>query len=219
MKELSNDQLVHKLVQLACNERQLLGEVLRHLQEVERRGLDTEMAYPSLYEFCVKELGYSEWEAHVRIQAMRLVKAVPEVERRLEAGEITLSVVAKAQKQFRRAEKRKQPVPDVKKAEILNLLCGSSAREAEKKLAEYFPEPLPPRETVRMLADGKVKIEFVVDRELWERLESLLRVRMHTNVEKRWDVFIGDMAKLAWRAWHPLGRVKELPGTSHVEVR
>jgi len=218
MKNLSNSQLVSYLVELASHERQLLGEVLRHLREVEDRGLHLELAYSSLYEFCLKELGYSEWESHVRIQAMRLTKAVPGIEQRLEKGEITLTVVAKAQSCFRRAEKKKEPVTDRRKKEIVEALCGSSTRNAERKLAEIFPDA-PPREGVRMLSEGKVKIEFVVGPELWETMQELFSVRTHSNPEKRWDLLLGDMAKLAWKKWHPLSGVKESPWAPHVELR
>ncbi len=207
MKEVSDKDLLSNLVRLAHGERALLGEVLRHLLEVEARGLHIGMGFPSLYEFAQKELGYSEWEAHVRIQAMRLIKSVPEAEQALEDGKITLSVVSQAQCAFRREEKKKNPVPPEKQKIILESLCGTSAREAQKKLAELFPGA-PPVEKIRMLADGKVKIELVVEEELWEQLQELLSIRSHTNPAKRWDILIRDMAKLAWKKWHPVPDMK-----------
>ena len=69
---LSNADLLTKTRTLVTQERKLTALVLNHLQEVERRGLHLELGFPSLFEFCRRELGYSESEAHARISAMRL---------------------------------------------------------------------------------------------------------------------------------------------------
>jgi hypothetical protein len=45
-------------------------------------------------------LGYSEPEAMLRIQAMRLVRKAPEVENRIEKGELSLTVAAMVQGGF-----------------------------------------------------------------------------------------------------------------------
>ena len=37
------------------------------------------MAYPSLYDYCVKCLGYNESQAYRRISALRLMNVIPEV--------------------------------------------------------------------------------------------------------------------------------------------
>lgn len=210
MKQLSDKELVSILVRMAHSERALLGEVLRLLREVEVRGLYATLAFPSLFDFARKELGYSEWEAHVRIQALRLITTVPEAERALEEGKITLSVVSQAQSAFRREAKKRTPVPAEKQKIIFESLCGTSAREAQKKLAELFPGA-PAREKIQMLAGGKVKVEFVVDEALWKKLQEIFSVRSHTNPAKRWDILIGDMAKLAWKKWSPYGGGKEAP--------
>lgn len=218
MKQLSDKELVSTLVRLAHGERALLGEVLRYLKEVEDRDVHLRMAYPSLFDFAQKVLGYSEWESHVRIQAMRLIKVVPGVERKLENGEITLSVVSQAQSAFRREEKKKTPVPPQKQKLIVESLCGTSARDAQKKLAELFPGA-PAREKIQFLADGKIKVEFVVDEALWKQLQELFDVRSHVNIDRRWDHLIADMVKLALKKWSPYDRPKESVWTSNEQTR
>jgi len=215
---LTDKELVARLVTLAQSERAVLGEVLRLLKKVEIRRLHTTLAFPSLYEFSQKELGYSEWEAHVRIQAVRLIQHVPEVELHLEDGRISLSVVAQAQTCFRREEKKKSPVSLERKREIINSLCGRSKREAEKKLAELFPGA-PPQERVQMLADGKVRVEFVLDQETWNQYQELFSIRSHTNPAKRWDVLLTDMLKLAWKKWHPAPEAKKSVWPANEQTR
>src|SRR3990167_11479805 len=79
---LTNAELVQKLNLLVKEERKLSMEILRYLREVETRRLYAKMGYGSIYEFCIKELKYSEGAAHRRISSMRLLKELPQVDRK-----------------------------------------------------------------------------------------------------------------------------------------
>jgi hypothetical protein len=89
------------------------------------RKLFLEMGYPSLFEFCLKELSYSEGSAQRRISAMRLLKSLPEIEPKIISGELSLSVVSQAQTFFRAQEKEQKPLD---KNEKLDLLKSSVAK-------------------------------------------------------------------------------------------
>src|SRR5262245_23324910 len=138
LRQLSDQSLVEELKSLVAKERSVLLELLRHLREVERRKLFLARGCSSLFAFCTDVLGYSGPEAHVRIQAMRLTKAVPEVESHLEQGALTLTAAAQAQGCFRREEKADRPLSSEMKQEIVVELLNTSTREVEKKLAEHF---------------------------------------------------------------------------------
>lgn len=207
---LSDSELVGRLVRLARAERATLGEVLRLLREVEDRRLHIERAHPSLFTFCVKELGYSEHEAFARIQVTRLMKTVPEVVSAVEEGRIGITVAAMVQVQFRRAEKKKCPIQPEGQAAIVRSLYGISKRDAEKILAELFPGG-PAREKASHVGNGMVELEFLIPEALWEQIQTLFSIRSHTNPEKRWDKLIGDLVKLGWKKWHPNGRANESP--------
>jgi hypothetical protein len=84
---LLTDQSLHQqLKSFVHQERTLVTKVLEHLQEVERRRLYCDFKRTSLFDYAVKELGYSEDQAHRRIQAMRLMKTLPEVKEKLSSG-------------------------------------------------------------------------------------------------------------------------------------
>src|ERR1700677_3167081 len=104
MKTFSNSDLILKLKNLVIEERKLTAEILEYLREVEVRKLFLELGYPSLFEFCMRELGYSEGSAQRRISAMRLIKTLPEIEDKIVTGELSLSVVSQAQSFFRAQE-------------------------------------------------------------------------------------------------------------------
>jgi len=94
LKNKNNQTLILDLKDLVSRERQLLTEVLHHLREVEIRHLYLERGYSSLWAFATEELGYSESAAQRRIQAMRLLKEIPEVEEKIESGRLSLSVAS-----------------------------------------------------------------------------------------------------------------------------
>jgi len=104
LSQLSDKRLHEGLLQIVSSERALLTEVLNHLCEVARRKLYCDFGRSSLFDYAVHELGYSEDQAHRRIQAMRLVQAVPEVAEKLTSGALTLTNAAMAQGIFRRVE-------------------------------------------------------------------------------------------------------------------
>src|SRR5262245_52954493 len=80
---------------LVSSERKITVEILWHLKEIERRRAFADFGYPSLWEYCIHELGYSEGAAGRRISAMRLLKELPETAKSLADGELSLSNAAK----------------------------------------------------------------------------------------------------------------------------
>ena len=103
---LKDQDLLSQIKRLVSDERLVLTKVLRHLREVEKRRLFSELGYQSLFEYAVKELQYSEGQASRRIQAMRLIRAVPQVEKKIEQGTLSLSNVAQAQTFFAKLKRR-----------------------------------------------------------------------------------------------------------------
>ena len=116
---LSNSCLVETLKGLVGEERKILAQILEYLREVERRKIFLEIGYPSLFEFCIRELGYSEGSAQRRISAMRLIRAIPEIKPKIVSGELSLSVVSQAQTFFRSQEKEQRPLDKTKKLDLL----------------------------------------------------------------------------------------------------
>ena len=70
-------------------ERHLQGAVIDHLAEIEARGLYLQRGFSSLFDYAVRELGYSDAAAARRIGAMRLCADQPDA-RELRDGSLTL---------------------------------------------------------------------------------------------------------------------------------
>src|SRR5262245_32671873 len=117
---LSDQDLLSKIKSLVARERELLGEILHHLREVERRRLFSDLKYKSLFEYAVKELRYSEDQAYRRINAMRLIKELPQIEEKVVSGSLSLSALSAAGSLFKAESKHKAPMPAAKKLEVLD---------------------------------------------------------------------------------------------------
>ena len=88
----------------------------------------------------MKELGYSEPPASRRIQAARLLKQIPGIEKRIESGALTLTNLAKVQRLF----KDNNVNDPEKKKNIIKSIENKTTRQCEKELLSLLPDkPLP----------------------------------------------------------------------------
>ena len=107
LKKLSNDQLLLQTKNLVQKERQINILVLQHLQEIEKRKLYLERGFPSLFEYTVKELGYSHSAAYRRIKAMRLCRDIPQATSKIKTGDLNLTTASQLQTFFEKKKKKR----------------------------------------------------------------------------------------------------------------
>src|SRR5690348_7620006 len=122
LKMLSDEVLLKTIRNLAGREREIGLQILHHLREVERRQLFAELGYPSLFEYCVKELGYSNAAAHRRVSSMRLMRELPELEEKVTEGSLNLSLLSKAHSFFKQEDVKSVEA----KREVMESLVGKS---------------------------------------------------------------------------------------------
>jgi 5-methylcytosine-specific restriction endonuclease McrA len=156
--------------------------VLWHLRENERRMLFAQMGYRDLKEYCVKELKYSEGSAWRRISAMRLLKEIPEVEAKIQTGELNLTQVTMAQSHFREVK-----ATLAEKREILLELQDRSKASTERILAERKPEGTrqAPKESEKAIRGGNIELTLFLDATLQSELEEIqfLLGKHHSKIE------------------------------------
>ena len=107
---LSDRELLAQTGNLARVERHLQGAIIDHLAEIEARSLFLRRGFASLFEYAVRELGYSDAAAGRRIAAMRLCADNPHTRERLRDGSLSLSAAAELQWAFDRQRRRVPPV-------------------------------------------------------------------------------------------------------------
>lgn len=109
--------------------------MLHHLAEINSRKLYLEQGFSSLFDYAVRELGYSEGAAYRRIKAMKLCQDLPGTEDRLQSGMLSLSTASQLQVFF---EKQVKKAKEKKKESLLLRASGETVTTSSKKL-EYKP--------------------------------------------------------------------------------
>lgn len=148
LKHLADDTLLLETKALAHQERQVTLKILHHLREIERRRLYADLGHGSLFEYAVRELGYSEPSASRRIYSARLLKDFPEIEKKIELGKLTITNVALAAQTFKNEKIDDKNI----KREILSQIENKSKRDCEKKILEFLPPNAFPKEVVRVIS-------------------------------------------------------------------
>ena len=103
---LSDGALLRATSTLVRHERHLQGAIIDHLAEIEVRSLYLRRGCSSLFDYAVRELGYSDAAAGRRIGAVRLCADQPGARERLRDGSLTLSAAAELQWAFDRQRRR-----------------------------------------------------------------------------------------------------------------
>jgi 5-methylcytosine-specific restriction endonuclease McrA len=204
-KKLSNEELLQKAQATVKNERTIQAEVIRILIEVERRRLHASLGYRSLFEFCVKELRYSESAAWRRIASMQVIKDLPGTEEKLISGELSLKTLTSVQTFINNEEKTsKQPFTIEQKKQILQSVENKTGRETEAILASLSPVPAPPFERERHLNGTDVEIRFVADFPLLGRLHRLKDLNSHRDPSRSYRGLFEWLSDLGLKTSDPL---------------
>src|SRR6267378_1923714 len=91
--EVSDSELQGRLKRLLCDDGRTEARIVAHLAEVDARRLHL-FGAPSLFQYCLVELGFSESEAWYRICAARTARKFPVVFELLEKRELHLTAIA-----------------------------------------------------------------------------------------------------------------------------
>jgi hypothetical protein len=175
-------QILSELKVWVGKERDAVTHVLHYLREVEERKLYL-LGASSLKEFCMKVLKYSRHEAQARIDAMRLLKIVPEIDADLDSGKLSLTVAAQTMSSFRKEDARREtagesPLSEEEYKTVLADLMSASTREADRKLATHFPGQ-PQLEKTKPVSENLTRIEFNANAEDMKKFERLQAYYYH----------------------------------------
>ena len=162
---LSDDRLLERTKELSGIEHHLEVVVIDHLREIQKRRLYLRRGFSSLFDYAVRELGYSDAAAWRRIKAMRLCAEVEGVRERLQNGSMTLNAAAQLQNAFDRQERKKERAA---RSAPGGVGCGAAAQSqngsAPPRSAERKPAPVLDPEARRELveqASGKSSREVM----------------------------------------------------------
>src|SRR5262249_14156643 len=90
VSSLSSADLLARTRDLSRKSQNVEADLLVHLAEIDGRKLYAEWAFPSMFEFCVKDLGFSEDAAFNRIFVARAGRSLPAMFDALRSGRVHL---------------------------------------------------------------------------------------------------------------------------------
>lgn len=188
VQKLSDKSLIEQTDFLAEHERGITILVLRHLREVEVRRLFADLNYSSMYAYCIKRLKFSESETQSRLSSARLLTELPEIEKQIEDGRLTVTNLSKIQS-FVRSEKAAQH--GLSKDEKLALVTeceNKSTRQVAQELVQRSHQPALLAEKFHVastsLTDGSLgqvfsKFDAPMDSEISELLQEFKNLYAH----------------------------------------
>lgn len=171
-QNLKNQDLDSKIKSLAQQERELLHEVLMHIHEADRRKLYLELAYPNLFVYLTEACGYSAGAAHRRIDAVRLMRDVPEVGKKIESGELSLSQVSLLQKTIRQTNSQKKISVETKR-QLIESMYAKSIPESQKLIAKTLDLEVKDQHKETHQKDESVRLEVTFSKEEWEKIKKM----------------------------------------------
>ncbi|HXH74508.1 MAG TPA: HNH endonuclease signature motif containing protein [Bacteriovoracaceae bacterium] len=190
LKHLTDNQLLKDTSTLVQREREITTKILHHLKEIDRRKLYCDLKCSSLYDYCTRILGLSEASAQRRIQSARLLGDLPEIESKIEDGDLSLSNLAQAVSFF----KQQDITTAEEKKIVLNQIEKLTKKECEKKLFEISGVEIQVKETKKRVAQDKSKVVMVLSDETLQKLDRL-KALMGKNLSQ--DELINLMADIA----------------------
>ncbi len=206
LKNLSNETLLSRTKHYVQREKEMTLQVLHHIKEVERRRLFASLSYSSLFEYVTRELGYCPASACRRIDAMRLIKEMPELEEKIQEGSLSLSTVARAQSFFKKEQSAtpNKPVSQIDKQEIMAKLENKSTRQVEKELLSLSSTPEAHfHERVKPVTPQLSEVKFYATDELLQDLEKLKGLLGHSHPGMTMADLIAYLAKLGLKELDP----------------
>jgi 5-methylcytosine-specific restriction endonuclease McrA len=201
LRHRSNHELLVDVGNLVGSHRELTAKLVAYLAEIEERRLHLEAGFPSMFEFCVRQLHLSEGEAFRRILAARLFRRFTVVYSLLASGRVHLSTL----------ELLREHLTQENHAELFEAASGKTKREVEAILAARFPKADVPsritRARIEPLSPARLKVEFTSSAELREKLELCRDLMSHANpsrdlgvvVERAVDLLLADLKKKSLR--------------------
>ena len=200
LHQLSNQELILNLKTLIKNERELLTQILLHLQEVNSRKLHLGEGYGSLFEYATQALGYSEAQAYRRISAMHLLQEIPELQKPIQSGAINLTHLTQAKEYFQYETKNHNPPTQAEKILILKKLENKSTRETEKIFATLNPkiqQGTKKHDQEVFINAEQVEIRFVANQSLLEKIKHFKMIDSHHNPHPNYEVLLERLLDIA----------------------
>lgn len=192
--QLSNQELETQLLHFVRQERKLLHLIILHIREVDKRKLYLEKARPSLYEYLVKDLGYSSSAAQRRIEAARLLKDIPVLADKIQAGSVNLSQIGELSRAIKQKEKEESlQVSSNVKQDLLLKIENKNTFETQRILSQELDLRLKPFEVKQVQKDESVHLQITLTKEQYAKLQECKDLAAHLLLKQNAGMDTSDV--------------------------
>ena len=192
---LSHNDLIANFSDLVQKELQITAQVLACIAEIDRRKLYLEKGYSSLFDFLVRDYGYSPGAAMRRVDGARLLRELPDVKEKIERGTLTLSQANQIQRAAREMKKAERALSTKEKQELIVQVEHASKKETEKIIAERLNLPALPIQKETLHRDASVTLTLTFSAEQIEMLEQVRNMVSHAVNSQNWSELCVYLAK------------------------
>jgi hypothetical protein len=179
---MSKAQIIDKKIKsFAQREREILAGLIPELREMELCHGYLEFKCTSLFEYLMKEVGYSEGSAQRRIDAARLLSVLPDLPEKLESGAIKLNQISMVRKASRQVKRSLTPEET---RDLFAQLEKQNQRESEKMVAQAFELEVLRKSKRVVQSDGSVRYELTISAELDAEIQKAQELHSHSLKSK-----------------------------------
>jgi hypothetical protein len=207
---LKDQELELSFHRAVVSERKVLHVVILHIQEVERRKLYLAKEYGSLFTYLTLEMKYSNAAAQRRIDAARLLSAVPEISAKIQSGALNLSQLGDIQKAVKSAESIHQTkITSEVKAQIIDLVQNQSVVSTQQICAEMLDIPVVQSEKLKAQKDHSKVVQITLTEAQFAKYEKLRDQLAHKHFQTKRTQNIADVLETIFDEL--LGRLEMKP--------
>ncbi|RYZ72096.1 MAG: hypothetical protein EOP05_11380 [Proteobacteria bacterium] len=133
--------------------------------------------------------------------------ALPEIEKKIESGELSLTAAAKVQSFFRAEKKAKKVYSEKEKLDVVRVCLSKSTREVERELASRNPE-VSRVESVKPVGKDSFELRLTISAELELKLRKLKALLAHTKPNLRTEQLLGILVEIALDKFDPVRKAE-----------
>ncbi len=202
LSSLSDTDLLIETKAAIKTEREATAAVVRYFKEINDRELYLKYACSSLFQFATERLGYCAGSAQLRINAMRLIEALPETEAKIESGALSLTAAAKVQSFILLEKKQNKIYSTEEKRELVDACLKKSTREVERELAKINPD-IQKIETLKPVGRDRFQISFSISEDTEVKVKKLKGLLAHTNPNMTTEELFDKLLELGLEKFDP----------------
>ncbi|MCC6138212.1 MAG: HNH endonuclease [Bdellovibrionaceae bacterium] len=193
---LTNNHLISSFDGLVKNERKITGQILECICEIDKRKIYLEKNYTSLFDYLVKDFGYSAGAAMRRIDGARLLREIPDIGEKFENGSLTLSQATQIQKASRELKKMKRTaISALEKRDLVLKIENSNQKDTAKTIAAVFDLPVLPIQKETFHKNQSVTLTITLTHAQMHALEQAKNMISHSVPSNNWAETIAYLAK------------------------